>query len=71
MYNPFGIFTPDQRRNIALYIVGIMLYKFALEYFNGLSNPIHVDCYKLTLTQVHSLLWQMTVSETELTRRLV
>lgn len=28
-------FTPTQRRNIAIYIVGIMCYKFALEYYNG------------------------------------
>jgi hypothetical protein len=33
--NPFGIFTPEQRRNIFIYIIGIMLYKFGLEYFNG------------------------------------
>jgi hypothetical protein len=28
-------FTPQERRNIAIYIVGIMVYKFGLEAFNG------------------------------------
>ncbi|EST05170.1 Major facilitator superfamily [Kalmanozyma brasiliensis GHG001] len=31
----WGAFTPEQRRNIAIYTLGIMCYKFALEYFNG------------------------------------
>ncbi len=29
------IYTPTERRNIAVYIAGIMLYKFGLEAFNG------------------------------------
>ncbi|KIW68302.1 hypothetical protein PV04_04257 [Phialophora macrospora] len=29
------MFTPVEKRNIAIYIVGIMLYKFGLEAFNG------------------------------------
>lgn len=28
-------FTPQERRNIAIYIAGIMVYKFGLEAFNG------------------------------------
>lgn len=28
-------FTPQERRNIAIYIAGIMAYKFGLEAFNG------------------------------------
>jgi MFS family permease len=28
-------FTPSERRNIILYITGIMIYKFGLEAFNG------------------------------------
>jgi hypothetical protein len=28
-------FTPQERRNIAIYITGIMIYKFGLEAFNG------------------------------------
>jgi hypothetical protein len=36
----FSIFTLEQRRNIIIYIVGIVFYKLALEYFNGSSeNP--------------------------------
>ncbi len=31
----WSAFTADQRRNIAIYTLGIMMYKFALEYFNG------------------------------------
>ena len=29
------LFTPAERRNVAIYIVGIVLYKFGLEAFNG------------------------------------
>ncbi|KAI9673419.1 MAG: hypothetical protein M1817_002881 [Caeruleum heppii] len=29
------IYTPTERRNIAIYILGLMLYKFGLEAFNG------------------------------------
>lgn len=31
----FRLFTKDEKKNIAIYIVGIMLYKFGLEAFNG------------------------------------
>ncbi|KAE8202906.1 hypothetical protein A4X06_0g3770 [Tilletia controversa] len=31
----WGAFTASQRRNIAFYVLGIMCYKFALEYYNG------------------------------------
>jgi hypothetical protein len=31
----FSVFSKEQKRNIAIYILGIMLYKFGLEYFNG------------------------------------
>lgn len=31
----FRAFTPQERRNIAIYIAGIMIYKFGLEAFNG------------------------------------
>ncbi|KAK4183661.1 major facilitator superfamily domain-containing protein [Podospora australis] len=31
----FRAFTPQERRNIAFYIAGIMIYKFGLEAFNG------------------------------------
>ncbi|KAK9242152.1 hypothetical protein V1506DRAFT_509711 [Lipomyces tetrasporus] len=28
-------FTPAEKRNVAIYIAGIILYKFGLEAFNG------------------------------------
>lgn len=31
----WNIYTPLERRNIAMYIAGIMMYKFGLEAFNG------------------------------------
>lgn len=31
----YSAFTPEQRKNIAIYTLGIMCYKFALEYYNG------------------------------------
>ncbi|KAG9201878.1 hypothetical protein G6514_005295 [Epicoccum nigrum] len=31
----WNIYTPVERRNIAMYIAGIMMYKFGLEAFNG------------------------------------
>jgi MFS family permease len=31
----WSIYTPLERRNIAMYIAGIMMYKFGLEAFNG------------------------------------
>ncbi len=33
--NSFSIFAKEEKRNIAIYILGIMLYKFGLEAFNG------------------------------------
>ena len=33
--NTWQLFTAAERRNIAIYIAGIMLYKFGLEAFNG------------------------------------
>lgn len=33
--NSFGIFSPEEKKNIGIYIIGIMLYKFGLEAFNG------------------------------------
>ncbi|KAK0530548.1 hypothetical protein OC835_003977 [Tilletia horrida] len=35
MVELWSAFTKDQRRNIAFYVLGIMCYKFALEYYNG------------------------------------
>ncbi|KAK0624413.1 major facilitator superfamily domain-containing protein [Immersiella caudata] len=35
LINGLRAFTPAERRNIAIYILGIMMYKFGLEAFNG------------------------------------
>lgn len=39
-------YTPDERRNIALYIAGIMCYKFGLEAFNGSITTLAADRFK-------------------------
>lgn len=36
-------YSPSERRNIAIYIVGIMFYKFGLEAFNGSITTLAVD----------------------------
>jgi hypothetical protein len=33
--NSWALFMPTEKRNIAIYILGIMLYKFGFEAFNG------------------------------------
>jgi hypothetical protein len=35
MLNTWNLYTAEERRNIGIYIIGIMLYKFGLEAFNG------------------------------------
>lgn len=35
VYTTWYLFTPVEKRNIMLYILGIMMYKFGLEAFNG------------------------------------
>ncbi|KAF9916081.1 hypothetical protein BX616_004681 [Lobosporangium transversale] len=35
MRNPFADFTPLERRNLIIYMLGIMMYKFGLEAFTG------------------------------------
>ncbi|KIM33235.1 hypothetical protein M408DRAFT_61521 [Serendipita vermifera MAFF 305830] len=39
----YNTYTPKERRNIAIYIVGIMLYKFGLESFNGSITTLATD----------------------------
>lgn len=36
-------FTPHERSRIAIYIAGIMFYKFGLEMWNGASSRIIAD----------------------------
>jgi hypothetical protein len=42
--------TGKERRNIAIYILGIMLYKFGLEAFNGSIVTLATDRFKATDT---------------------
>ncbi|TKX27702.1 hypothetical protein C1H76_0129 [Elsinoe australis] len=39
------LFTPTEKRNIAFYILGIMLYKFGLEAFNGSITALATNRY--------------------------
>ncbi|PNS14411.1 hypothetical protein CAC42_3697 [Sphaceloma murrayae] len=39
------LFTPSEKRNIAFYILGIMLYKFGLEAFNGSITALATNRY--------------------------
>ncbi|GME24676.1 Major facilitator superfamily domain general substrate transporter [Neofusicoccum parvum] len=41
----WNLFSPKEKRNIALYIVGIMLYKFGLEAFNGSITALATNRY--------------------------
>lgn len=39
----WGTYSPAERRNIAIYIVGIMFYKLGLEAFTGSVTAMAVD----------------------------
>lgn len=41
----FAIFTATEKRNIAIYILGIMIYKFGLEAFNGSITALAANRY--------------------------
>ena len=43
--NSWHIFTASEKRNIAIYICGIMLYKFGLEAFNGSITALATNRY--------------------------
>lgn len=43
--NSWSVFTPDEKRNIMIYIAGIMLYKFGLEAFNGSITSLAIKRY--------------------------
>ncbi|KAG0044422.1 hypothetical protein BGZ83_010351 [Gryganskiella cystojenkinii] len=43
MANPFADFTPLERRNLVIYMIGIMLYKFGLEAFTGSITLLATD----------------------------
>ncbi|KAF7502640.1 hypothetical protein GJ744_005415 [Endocarpon pusillum] len=41
----FGMLTREEKKNTAIYIVGIMLYKFGLEAFNGSITAVATNRY--------------------------
>lgn len=43
--NSWHVFSPTEKRNIAIYIAGIMLYKFGLEAFNGSITSLATKRY--------------------------
>ena len=43
--NSWNAFSPTEKRNIAIYIAGIMLYKFGLEAFNGSITSLATKRY--------------------------
>ncbi|KAG0015943.1 hypothetical protein BGZ81_011466 [Podila clonocystis] len=43
MKNPFSDFTGLERRNVIIYVIGIMLYKFGLEAFTGSITLLATD----------------------------
>ena len=45
MVNAFGMFTREEKKNIAIYVAGIMLYKFGLEAFNGSITALATNRY--------------------------
>ncbi|KAJ4990636.1 hypothetical protein SVAN01_03867 [Stagonosporopsis vannaccii] len=47
------IYTPIERRNIAIYIAGIMMYKFGLEAFNGSVIALATNRYDELETRTH------------------
>ncbi|KAF9348575.1 hypothetical protein BGX26_013029 [Mortierella sp. AD094] len=46
MGNPFAEFTALERRNLVIYMAGIMLYKFGLEAFTGSITLLATDRFK-------------------------
>jgi MFS family permease len=47
-------FTPSERRNIIIYIAGIMIYKFGLEAFNGSIIALATNRYDYEAIQTKS-----------------
>ncbi|KAG0241532.1 hypothetical protein BGW41_005841 [Actinomortierella wolfii] len=50
MANPWSDFTATERRNIMIYMLGIMMYKFGLEAFTGSFTILITDRFKDTNT---------------------
>src|SRR5262245_59756447 len=47
-------FTPTERRNIGIYILGIILYKFGLEAFNGSIVALATNRYDYEAAIFHT-----------------
>ena len=45
MIDVWTLFSPREKRNIAIYVLGIMLYKFGLEAFNGAIITLATNRY--------------------------
>lgn len=45
IFETWSLFTSTEKRNIAIYIAGIMLYKFGLEAFNGSITALATNRY--------------------------
>ncbi|KAF9435072.1 hypothetical protein BGZ76_006950 [Entomortierella beljakovae] len=50
MKNPFSEFSAKERKNIIIYMIGIMIYKFGLEAFTGSITLLATDRFKKTNT---------------------
>ncbi|KDR78225.1 hypothetical protein GALMADRAFT_138347 [Galerina marginata CBS 339.88] len=49
-YRKMTAYSGAEKRNIAIYIGGIMMYKFGLEFFNGSITTLATDRFKATNT---------------------
>jgi MFS family permease len=50
----WSLYTPLERRNIAIYIAGIMMYKFGLEAFNGSVIALATNRYDALGIKTHT-----------------
>ncbi|EEP79166.1 conserved hypothetical protein [Uncinocarpus reesii 1704] len=50
----WDMFSPIERRNVAIYILGIMLYKFGLEAFNGSIVALATNRYDYDAARTHT-----------------
>ncbi|KAF9921048.1 hypothetical protein FBU30_008967 [Linnemannia zychae] len=58
MANPFADFTSTEKRNVIIYMAGIMLYKFGLEAFTGSIILLATDRFNETNTYSHLAILQ-------------
>ncbi|KAG0315863.1 hypothetical protein BGZ97_007737 [Linnemannia gamsii] len=58
MDNPFADFTSTEKRNVIIYMAGIMLYKFGLEAFTGSITLLATDRFKEQSTMTNLAILQ-------------